>query len=208
LVNEFVKKRSRFKKQLKKDKMEDLAKRYGAAPGTEADVDGPGVQGIDGGVPASFELSRPSKDEARAALSQTNVSEIPDDVEDIDPRQWLQHDDSLVIDYVVTRAGRLKVAALDETEQDAVRKQAEKLRNPGRPQLGKDINLKLLRLWTVAFSLNKAYSYWGTPNELTANMISGNKKLSGEITTIVQRISEISGYKEDGASASSFLSVS
>jgi hypothetical protein len=74
--------------------------------------------------------------------------------------------------------------------------------------MGRDINLKLLRLWTVAFSLNKSYKYWGTTNELTADIIAKNKKLSGEITTIVSKISEISGYKEDGASASNFLSVS
>jgi hypothetical protein len=178
--------------------MEDLSKQYGPPP-SDTLVGAPAM--------ASFETMRPSKDEARAALSAVDAGDI-ENVEDIDPSQWLSHDDSLVIDYVVTLAGRLKVAALDENDQDAVRKQAEKLRSPGRPQLGKDINLKLLRLWTIAYSLNKAYGYWGTPHELSADMIARNKKLSGEITVIVNKISEISGYKEDGSSAASFLSVS
>lgn len=180
--------------------MAELARQYGRAP---EDVQEPVVD-----VAASFQIARPSKDEARTQLAQTENPYIPDDAEDIDPQQWLDHDDSLVIDYVVTRAGRLKIAALDESENDAVRKQAERLRNPGKPQLGRDINLKLLRLWTVAFSLNKAYGYWNTPKELSADMIAKNKKLSGEITTIVAKISEISGYKEEGPSASTFLSVS
>ncbi len=177
--------------------IEDLARQYGPAP-EDIEID----------HSALFDRERPSKEEARAALSAIDAGPIPDDVEDIDPGQWLRHDDSLVVDYVVTRAGRLKIAALDEDDQDNIRRQAEKLRNPGRPQMGKDIKLKLLRLWTVAFSLNKAYNYWGTPNELSADIIGKNKKLSGEITTIVARISEISGYKEDGTPASSFLSVS
>lgn len=179
--------------------MEELAKKYGPAPGDAAGIPA---------TPVSFELARPNKDEARAALNNNNATPIPEDVQDIDPRQWLSHDDNLVVDYVVTRAGRLKVAALTENENDNVRKLSEKLRNPGRPQLGKDVNLKLLRLWTVAYSLNKAYGYFNTPSELTADLIAKNNKLAGEITTIVSKITEISGYKEEGESASSFLSIS
>lgn len=180
--------------------MAELARQYGRPPEEVQE------QVVD--ATASFQINRPSKDEARAQLAQAQNPEVPEDAEDIDPQQWLDHDDRLVIDYVTTRAGRLKIAALDENENDAVRKQAERLRNPGKPQMGRDINLKLLRLWTVAFSLNKAYGYWNTPKELSADMILKNKKLSGEITYIVQRISELSGYKEEGSSASSFLSVS
>lgn len=183
--------------------MEELSRTYGPPPDSKEEI-----YPFTPVSSASFEVARPSKDEARAAVANIDVGEIPEDVEDIDPRQWLQHDDALVVDYVFTRAGRLKVAALSENEQDAVRKQAEKYRNPGRPQMGKDINLKALRLWTVAFSLNKAYGYTGTSNELTADLISRNNKLSGEITTIVNKITEISGYKEEGNSSSTFLSVS
>lgn len=182
--------------------MEQLARQYGPPPEGSTVVDP---------ATATFETSRPSKEEARAALANmeaTGAPDIPEDVEDIDPHQWLQHDDSLVIGYVVTRAGRLKIAALDETEQDQVRKLAERDRRPGKPQMGKDINLKLLRLWTVAYSLNKAYGWRGTTNEISAEQISRNSKLSGEITTIVQQISELSGYREDSSTASNFLSVS
>lgn len=180
--------------------MEELARQYGPKP-EEVDVQTTSKL-------ATFEQARPSKEEARAAISNFDVGDIPEDVEDIDPGQWLQHDDSLVVDYVVTRAGRLKIAALNENEQDSVRKLSERPRQPGRPQVGKEINLKLLRLWTVAYSLNKAYNYVGTSNELSAESISRNNKLSGEITYIVNRISELSGYKEDGGVASSFLSIS
>jgi hypothetical protein len=188
--------------------MEDLARKYG--PNPEVAEGHPGDLSSFVGTPtASFELARPSKEEARASLINQQAGEIPEDAVDIDPRQWLQHEDNLVVDYVLTRAGRLKIAALTESENDNVRKAAEKPRNPGKPQLGKEINLKLLRLWTIAFSLNKAYGYWGTPNELTADAIIKNNKLAGEITTIVTKITEISGYKEEGSeSASSFLSFS
>lgn len=185
------------------DSMQDLAKQYGPAP--EGVIDTTKTS-------ANFELARPSREEARAAIANLDATPIPgiapEDIEDIDPNQWLSHDDNLVVDYVVTRAGRLKVAALTENENDSVRKLSEKHRNPGKPQMGKEVNLKQLRLWTVAYSLNKAYNYWQTPNELTADLIARNNKLAGEITSIVSKITEISGYKEEEQSPSTFLSIS
>lgn len=116
-------------------------------------------------------------------------------VEDIDPRQWLTSDDSAVIGYVNTRAGRLRIAALTEAETDRVRKGAEKPINPGKPNMGKKVDLKLLRTLTACASLNKAYAGRANyqpmmPSELEA-------KLAGEITAIVNEIAKLSGYSED-----------
>jgi hypothetical protein len=175
--------------------LETLAKQYGRPEG----------ENIQTQEPAEFRLQRPDKSEARVALGVE--PEVPSDIQDIDPGQWLQHDDSFVTDTVVTRAGRLVLAALDEMEQEKCRKLSEKYRQPGRPQAGKELGLKALRLWTVAFSLNKAYKLWGTPQELTADQIEKNKKLAGEITMMVNKISEISGYKEDTVEPTSFFSM-
>jgi hypothetical protein len=114
---------------------------------------------------------------------------------DIDPRQWLTHDTSVVTTSVKTMAGRLKIAALDEKETEAARKFAEKPHNPGRPNGPKDINLTKLRCATVAISLNKAYGWTNTPQQINPDEVQ--KKLSGEITTIVAAISKLSGYEED-----------
>lgn len=112
-------------------------------------------------------------------------------IEDIDPRQWLTSDDSSVIGYVNTRAGRLKIAALTEAESDLVRKGSEKPTNPGKPNSSRKINMKLLRTLTVCMSLNKAYPGSNiTPAELEI-------KLAGEITSIVSEIGKLSGYTEE-----------
>jgi hypothetical protein len=112
-------------------------------------------------------------------------------IEDIDPRHWLESDDGAVTGFVNTRAGRLKIAALTEAETDQVRRGSEKPINPGNPKSGKRIDLKKLRTLTVCVSLNKAHPGSNImPDEL-------EKKLSGEITMIVNEISKLSGYSEE-----------
>src|SRR5712664_4222247 len=77
--------------------------------------------------------------------------------QDIDPGQWLNASSGTLTDFVDTKAGRLKIAALTEKEADTIRKQAETIdpRNPRQRQ----ISTKKLRLSTVAASVNKAYGY-------------------------------------------------
>lgn len=184
--------------------LEDLARSYGPPPQNEP-VPAPAL--TPGSPMEAFEANRPSKQDVRVALGID--PEIGEDVEDIDPSQWLQHDDTNIVDYVETRAGRLKIAALDESELDLCRRMATKDKHPGRPQAGKEINMKRLRLWIIAYSLNKAYNLFKQPGELTADLIEKNKKLSGEITMMIARITDLSGYKDEVPSGeSSFLSVS
>ena len=129
---------------------------------------------------------------------------LPPPPVDINPREWLDSDDSAIIGYVQTRIGRLKIAALTEEESDTIRKGSERPINPGKTNSGKKIDLKRLRVLTVAASLNKAYKDQGiviSPDEV-------QRKLTGEVTSIVQKISELSGYKEeedDAESVTGFL---
>ena len=142
------------------------------------------------------EATEPFSDDPEPIVQKVNpFTDKPVVEEDIDPRQWLTHDTSTVTTTVQTMAGRLKIAALDEKETEAARKFAEKPSNPGRPNGPKDINLTKLRCATVALSLNKAYGYTNTPNQIQPDEIQ--RKLSGEITTIVEAISKLSGYQED-----------
>lgn len=129
-----------------------------------------------------------------------------EEIADIDPRQWLTHDDSLRTTTVVLNAGRIKIAGLTEKEGDRIRKASE-TPVPGNPKQ-KQSSLKKLRVLTVALSLNKAYGWVNTPNQITPDQVE--EKLMGEITTLVNEISKISGYSEDGQAEnlSSFLQVS
>lgn len=115
--------------------------------------------------------------------------------EDIDPRSWLQSEDSEIIGYVNTRAGKLKIAALTEAETDRIRKGSEKPINPGKPNSGKRVDLKLLRLLTATESINKANK--GRPGYVPVMWSELDRKLSGEITSIVNEISKLSGYSEE-----------
>lgn len=135
-----------------------------------------------------------SQVEDQEEVSSNGVADVVP-VEDIDPRQWLTSDDSAVIGYVNTRAGRLKIAALTEAETDKVRKGAEKPINPGKPNQGKRVDLKLLRTLTACASLNKAYA--GRPNFIPMMPNELEAKLAGEITAIVNEIAKLSGYTED-----------
>lgn len=138
--------------------------------------------------------------------SNPAVEEVPT-VQDIDPRQWLTSDDSAVVGYVTTRAGRLKIAALTESETDRVRKGAEKPINPAKPHLGKRVDLKLLRTLTACASLNKAYA--GTQGFIAMMPSELEAKLAGEITAIVNEIAKLSGYsEEEEESLPTFLQLS
>jgi len=139
-------------------------------------------------------------------ISGNGVAEVAV-VEDIDPRQWLTSDDSAVIGYVNTRAGRLRIAALTESETDRVRKGAEKPINPGKPSMGKRVDLKLLRTLTACESLNKAYR--GRPGFQPMMPSELESKLAGEITAIVNEIAKLSGYsEEEEESLPTFLQLS
>jgi hypothetical protein len=117
--------------------------------------------------------------------------------QDIDPAQWLEASTGLVTDYVVTRKGRLKIAALTETESDVIRKASESI-NPSNPHGPKKLNIKKMRLGTVAASINKAHGYTpADPRFMTPEKLQG--ALTGEITMIVNKITEIGGFKEDRA---------
>jgi hypothetical protein len=116
--------------------------------------------------------------------------------EDIDPGQWLQKTTSGVITgYVTTKAGRLKIAAMDETETDAIRRAAESI-DPSNPRGPRKLNIRKLRLGTVAASMNKAYGYTAAdPRFLTPDKLV--KALSGEVTMIVNEITKLGGFVED-----------
>ena len=134
------------------------------------------------------------------------IAQAAEDVADIDPLQWLTHDDNLRTAYVVVGAGRLKIAALTEKEGDRIRKLSEgpDPRNPKQRQS----SLKKLRVLTVVWSLNKAAGWINTPQAITPEQVE--EKLMGEITTLVSEISKLSGYSEDGQAQNlgSFLPVS
>lgn len=115
--------------------------------------------------------------------------------EDIDPGTWLSSEDSEVIGYVTTRAGRLKIAALTEAETDRIRKGSERPINPGKANSGKRVDLKMLRLLTATESINKANK--NRPGFTPIMWSQLDKKLSGEITSIVNEISKLSGYSEE-----------
>lgn len=135
--------------------------------------------------------------------NRPEVVEVPD----IDPRQWLQSDDSAIVGYVNTRAGRLKIAALTEVESDQIRKGSEKPLFPGKNNSAKRIDLKTLRLLTATYSLNKAYKDTPGFQPLLPNELE--KKLAGEVTSIVNAISKLSGYtEEEDESLNNFLQVS
>ena len=134
----------------------------------------------------------PDKQQAREALGYEPT--VPEGIEDIDPEQWLTHDDTEVYDYVLTRAGRLKISALLESELREIRKAAEKWRVPGKPSAGRELDPDKLRAAIVAASLNKAYGWTGTDKELTAKKIQSHDKLSGEISVISFKIQRISGF--------------
>lgn len=114
--------------------------------------------------------------------------------QDIDPAQWLTASATIPVGYVNTKAGRLKIAALTEKESDAIRR-ASQSPVPGKPQQ-RQLNLKKLRLATVAASVNKAYGYTpADPRFIQPEQME--VALSGEITTIVSEISKLSGFVED-----------
>lgn len=137
----------------------------------------------------------------------TNGANEPTPVQDIDPRTWLQSQDELIIGRVKTRAGFIKIAALTEAETDKVRKAAERPINPGKPQLGNKIDLKRLRTNTACESINKANA--GVPGYQPIVPNELERKLSGEITSIVNQISKLSGYtEEEEESLTTFLQVS
>jgi hypothetical protein len=148
-----------------------------------------------------------SNEEEEAPRFTSAGREIPPPIEDIDPRDWLTSDDSAVIGYVNTRAGRLKIAALTESETDMIRKGSEKLINPGKPNSGKRIDLKKLRVLTASQSINKANK--DRPGYIPLMPDDLEKKLAGEITAIVNAISKLSGYgEEEEDTLNTFLQVS
>lgn len=134
--------------------------------------------------------------------------DVPEDAEDIDPEQWLAHDDENVYDYVETRAGRLKIAALSEKELRIIRRSIQRPQRAGsNSQANREADLERLRASIVAYSLNKAYEWFGTDKELTPKRIVESNKLSGEVSILLIKIQEISGFKAEVLNNSSFFSM-
>src|SRR6266516_5629810 len=133
--------------------------------------------------------------ESEEEFNTNGAPKEPESVEDIDPRKWLTADDSAIVGRVKTRAGYLKVAALTEAETDHIRKGSEKWINPGKQSLGKRVDLKTLRLLTACESINKAHL--GVPGYIPIMPTELDKKLAGEITSIVNQITKLSGYTEE-----------
>ena len=140
---------------------------------------------------------------------EPNLTELTDSNEpqDIDPGQWLTASKEVATEFVIVKAGRLKIAALTERESDVLRKSAEKI-NPANPRGPKLLDLKKMRQLTVCASINKAYGYNNSdPRYLRPDLL--DEALTGELTTLVQRITALSGYVEDSsASAEAVFQIS
>jgi hypothetical protein len=162
-------------------------------------------------------FDRPDPEAARTPAEFKKAKAIAhESMEDIDPETWLasEYDPEDLTSYVELRAGRVKVAAITEAEQDGIRRRSLVPRDPKRPRGERELNMKLIRYWTICVSMNKAYGYPpGDPRELTPRKIEQSARLSGEITKISDEVFRISGYDEiasstevDVSDVSAFLS--
>jgi hypothetical protein len=154
-----------------------------------------------------FRRMRPPREEI---LKEAGIQdEADEEIPDIDPGQWLASDDAAEVRWAAVKAGRIKLAGLTEAEQEEIRNLSARPINPGNPRLGKETKLTLVRLWTVAYSMNKAYGYGpDDPRRITAKMIQENNKLGGEITYLGNIISELSGYQRDETETAQLFRVS
>lgn len=130
-----------------------------------------------------------------------------DGIMDIDPNEWLTHDDSLITDTVTIQQGdktvRLKIAALTEKEDNQLLKLARKL-DPKNPRGSGKIDFSRYRRLQIALSLSKASGLVDTPQQITEAALGG--KLTGHLTTIQKAIMKLSGMDMDDNSSTPDLS--
>lgn len=135
-----------------------------------------------------------SEDEEPVSASGMPAIEGP---EDIDPNEWLAHDDSTTTDHVFVQMGdrevRLKIAAITEAEDNVLLKASRKF-DPKTKSAGK-IDFSRYRKLVVAYSLSKAQGTEKTPQAVNPDALGA--KLTGHLTVIQKAIMKVSGMDMD-----------
>jgi len=125
-----------------------------------------------------------------------------DDVPDVDPMAWLSGsldtpESTTGYYYLPNNAGRIKLAALTEKEENAIRSSSTRInpKNPGGPRV---LQTNHYKRNLVAAAMNKAVD----GNILGA--VNGDalaSRLSGQVTEMFKVVIKLGGFNEDSESS-------
>ena len=123
---------------------------------------------------------------------------------DVDPATWLEKDDSTRTATVMTSAGPLRIAAINDDELDKLMALAKTKVDRTNPRGERKIDTMRLRRLLITYSINKAYGYENPPGNLHQpdKALSPTnpkllRKLTGELTKIQKEVQSLSGLDDD-----------